>query len=56
MRRVLPNLLEMIISVYCLGNDLEETAALLRSLDAHNPTSQEYTGTNGSVLEEASVN
>ena len=49
-------LAEMIISVYCLGNDLEETAELLRGLDGHNPTSQEYVGTNGSVLEEASVN
>ncbi len=49
-------LAEMIISVYCLGNDLEETAELLRGLDAHNPTSEEYTETNGSVLEEASLN
>ena len=29
---------------------------LLRGLDAHNPTSEEYTETNGSVLEEASLN
>ena len=44
-------LAEMIISVHCLGNGLEETAQLLRNLDAHNPTSQAYKGTNGEVVE-----
>ena len=34
-------LAELIISVCCLGNDLEKSAALLRELDTHNPTSQE---------------
>jgi AAA+ superfamily predicted ATPase len=35
-------LAEMVISVRCLGNDLEESAKLLKSLDAHNPTSLEF--------------
>jgi hypothetical protein len=34
-------LAELIISVCCLGNDLEKSAALLRELDTHNPTNQE---------------
>src|SRR5205823_11762636 len=34
-------LAELIISVCCLGNDLDKSAALLRELDAHNPSSQE---------------
>jgi hypothetical protein len=34
-------LAELVISVRCLGNDLEESAALLRSLDEHQPTSAE---------------
>jgi SpoVK/Ycf46/Vps4 family AAA+-type ATPase len=37
-------LAELIISVCCLGNDLEKSAALLRELDTHNPTSQENEG------------
>jgi AAA+ superfamily predicted ATPase len=39
-------LAEMVISVCCLGNDLEETAALLKSLDEHTPSSAEF-GLNG---------
>ena len=35
-------LAELVISVCCLGNDLEETAKLLKSLDAHNPSSLEF--------------
>jgi AAA+ superfamily predicted ATPase len=35
-------LAEMVISVMCLGNDLEESAKLLKSLDAHNPSSLEF--------------
>jgi SpoVK/Ycf46/Vps4 family AAA+-type ATPase len=35
-------LAEMVISVCCLGNDLEESAKLLKSLDAHNPSSLEF--------------
>jgi SpoVK/Ycf46/Vps4 family AAA+-type ATPase len=35
-------LAEMVISVCCLGNELEETAKLLRELDGHNPTSEEF--------------
>ena len=39
-------LAELIISVCCLGNDLDKSAALLKELDAHNPSSQdEETGT-----------
>ncbi len=34
-------LAELIISVCCLGNDLEQSAALLKELDTHNPTSQD---------------
>jgi hypothetical protein len=37
-------LAELVISVLCLGNDLEESAALLRNLDAHNPSSAEFNG------------
>ena len=35
-------LAEMVISVCCLGNDLEEAAKLLKALDAHNPSSLEF--------------
>jgi hypothetical protein len=35
-------LAELIISVHCLGNDLDETVALLKSLDADTPSSAEY--------------
>jgi hypothetical protein len=35
-------LAELVISVRCLGNDLEESAKLLKSLDAHNPSSMEF--------------
>ena len=38
-------LAEMVISVCCLGNELEEAAELLRSLDAHNPSSAEFANT-----------
>ncbi len=34
-------LAEMVISVQCLGNDVEETVALLRKLDRHAPNSGE---------------
>ena len=44
-------LAELIISVCCLGNDLEKSAALLRELDTHNPTSQENEETDGEVDE-----
>jgi AAA+ superfamily predicted ATPase len=37
-------LAEMVISVRCLGNGLEETAKLLRAIDEHNPTSLEFAG------------
>ena len=35
-------LAELIISVCCLGNDLERSAAVLRELDQHNPSSAEF--------------
>jgi hypothetical protein len=35
-------LAELVISVACLGNDLEESVALLKSLDAHTPSSLEF--------------
>lgn len=35
-------LAEVVISVCCLGNSLEEATALLKSLDAHNPSSLEF--------------
>jgi SpoVK/Ycf46/Vps4 family AAA+-type ATPase len=35
-------LAELIISVCCLGNDLERSAELLKDLDSHNPTSAEF--------------
>jgi AAA+ superfamily predicted ATPase len=44
-------LAELIISVCCLGNDLEQSAALLRELDTHNPTSLENEQANGEADE-----
>src|SRR5262249_5208372 len=35
-------LAEMVISVQCLGNDLEETAALLHRLDQQTPSCSEF--------------
>src|SRR5262249_21715662 len=35
-------LAELVISVECLGNDLEESVALLKSLDAQTPSSLEF--------------
>lgn len=35
-------LAELIISVRCLGNDLEETATLLKELDSQQPSSDEF--------------
>ena len=49
-------LAEMVISVCCMGNDLEETAKLMRSIDAHNPSSAEFANTlpeDGSANEES---
>lgn len=40
-------LAEMVISVCCLGNDLEESARLLKTLDEHNPSSLEFANTPG---------
>jgi hypothetical protein len=38
-------LAEVVISVCCMGNDLGEAAKLLRSIDAHNPSSAEFANT-----------
>jgi SpoVK/Ycf46/Vps4 family AAA+-type ATPase len=35
-------LAELVISVACLGNNLEETVKLLRQLEDHNPSSKEF--------------
>src|SRR5262249_43232480 len=35
-------LAELVISAMCLGNNLEESAALLHSLDTHHPSSSEF--------------
>jgi len=35
-------LAELVISVVCLGNKLEDTVELLRCLEEHNPTSKEF--------------
>ena len=40
-------LAEMVISVCCLGNELEEAAKLMRSLDEHNPSSLEFANSPG---------
>ena len=45
-------LAELIISVCCLGNHLDRSAALLKELDAHNPSSQEDEG-GGEAAEES---
>jgi len=49
-------LAELVISVSCLGNDLEEAVNLLRQLDEHTPSSSEFGGgppaANGEAREE----
>lgn len=47
-------LAELIISVCCLGHDVEETVALLKSLDEHSPSSKEFAG-NGVAAQPAVV-
>jgi len=47
-------LAELVISVCCLGNDLDESAALLRSLDEGAPSSTEFYS-NGAVPAEAAT-
>lgn len=49
-------LAELVISVRCLGNGLEESAAHLRSLDEHNPTSKEFAPPNGAPVTNGSAN
>jgi hypothetical protein len=45
-------LAELIISVCCLGNDLDRSAALLKDLDTHNPTSQDNDEANEQAVRE----
>jgi hypothetical protein len=40
-------LAELVISVRCLDHKLEDAVQLLRELDAHNPSSQEFQNVNG---------
>jgi AAA+ superfamily predicted ATPase len=47
-------LAELVISVCCLGNGLEETAALLHDLDRNTPSSSEFAN-NGAVAAEAAA-
>ena len=46
-------LAELVISVHCLGHDLEEAAALLQSLDSDTPSSCEFA--NGQVESETTA-
>jgi hypothetical protein len=43
------SLAELVISVCCLGHDLEESAALLHRLDASTPSSSEFAGQAGAA-------
>ena len=43
-------LTELVISVECLGHDLEAAAHMLRELDRHMPSSDEFGGANGEAL------
>jgi hypothetical protein len=47
-------LAELVISVCCLGHDVEESTALLRTLDQHSPSSGEF-GDGGPEQEEESA-
>jgi ATPase family associated with various cellular activities (AAA) len=44
-------LAELVISVCCLGSDLNESARTLRDLDSHTPSSSEYSDDENGVLE-----
>lgn len=43
-------LTELVISVECLGNDLEDAAKALRELDSHMPSSDQFGGVNGEPI------
>ena len=45
-------LTELVISVECLGNDLEAAAETLRELDRHMPSSDQFGGVNGEPVAE----
>jgi hypothetical protein len=47
-------LAELIISVYCLGHEVEETVARLKSLDENTPSSKEF-ASNGEIADPAAV-
>ena len=46
------SLTELVISVECLGHELEVAAQTLHDLDRHTPSSNEFGGTNGEVVDE----
>jgi hypothetical protein len=48
-------LAELVISVSCLGNGLEETAALLHDLDRHTPSSSEFANNGAAEAEPAAA-
>jgi len=48
-------LTELIISVDCLGHDLEEAAETLHELDRHTPSSDQFGGANGEPVPEQEV-
>jgi hypothetical protein len=47
---------ELIISVECLGHDLEAAAAALHELDRHTPSSDQFGGANGEPLADVEPN
>lgn len=47
-------LTELIISVECLGNDLEESAKALQELDKHTPSSDQFGGSDGEPVADGS--
>jgi hypothetical protein len=48
-------LTELVISVECLGHDLEEAAQTLRELDRHTPSSDPFGGADGTPVAESEV-
>ena len=50
------SLTELVISVECLGHDLEEAARTLRELDRHTPSSDQFGGVNGEPVSQQEEN
>jgi len=48
-------LTELVISVACLGHDLETAAETLRELDRHMPSSDQFGGANGEPVQEQQI-